>query len=177
MIVPTATVNTVMRKEIMSKLDMNGCAFVHMSPDRHNICYSVKPRNDIDTDLVHILDDLRINAIKATRVIIYCQSLNLCADLYAHFLYELGNRSYYPRGASEVTNHRLFGMYHSSTSPHNKDIILKSLAVPHGTTRVVSATNALGMGVHFEGVNVIIHYGAPRSLDDYLTRVLGLVGI
>ena len=42
------------------------------------------------------------------------------------------------------------------------------MAVPDGTIRVVFATNALGMGVHFSGVNTVIHYGAPNSLDDYL---------
>ena len=29
------------------------------------------------------------------------------------------------------------------------------------------ATVALGMGVNLKGVNTIIHYGAPRSIDDY----------
>lgn len=91
----------------------------------------------------------------------------MCADLYAHFLYELGSLSYYPPGVDEVASNRLFGMYHSSTSPHNKAVILKSMAVPDGTIRVVFATNALGMGVHFSGVNTVIHYGAPNSLDGY----------
>lgn len=92
----------------------------------------------------------------------------MCADLYAHFLYELGSLSYYPPGADKVASNRLFGMYHSSTSPHNKAVVLESMAEMDGTTRVVFATNALGMGVHFAGVNTIIHYGAPHSLDDYL---------
>ena len=90
------------------------------------------------------------------------------ADLYAHFLYELGSMSYYPPGADEIASNRLFGMYHSSTPPHNKAVMLKSMAVLGGTIRAVSATNALGMGVHFVGVNTVIHYGAPHSLDDYL---------
>ena len=168
MIAVTATVNTTMRKDIMSKLDMNGCTFIHTSPDRPNICYIVKLRSDISTDLMYVLDDLKTASIKAMRVIIYCKSLNLCANLYAHFLYELGSMSYYPPGAEEIASNRLFGMYHSSTSPHNKAVILKSMAELDGTTRVVFATNALGMGVHFAGVNTVIHYGAPNSLDDYL---------
>lgn len=71
------------------------CEFIYTSPDRPNIFYSVKQRTTISTD-VHIVDDLRNNSITATRVIIYCKSLNMCADLYAHFLYELGSLSYYP---------------------------------------------------------------------------------
>ena len=35
-----------------------------------------------------------------------------------------------------------------------------------GVVRIVFATIALGMGVNLR-VNTIIHYGAPRSIDDY----------
>lgn len=51
---------------------------------------------------------------------------------------------------------------------HCHTVILKSMATMDGTTRVVFVTNALGMGVHFAGVNTVIHYGAPHRLDDYL---------
>lgn len=37
-----------------------------------------------------------------------------------------------------------------------------------GVVRVAFATVALGMGVNFADLNRIIHYGAPRSLDNYL---------
>jgi ATP-dependent DNA helicase RecQ len=58
-------------------------------------------------------------------------------------------------------------MFHASTPANNKDIILKSLVEPEGVVWVVFATVALGMGVNLKGVNTIIHYGAPQSIDDY----------
>ena len=36
-----------------------------------------------------------------------------------------------------------------------------------GIVRVVFATTALGRGVHFVGLHSTIHYGAPRSIDNY----------
>lgn len=36
-----------------------------------------------------------------------------------------------------------------------------------GTVRVVLATDGLGMAVDMAGVNTIIHYGAPSSIDGY----------
>ena len=36
-----------------------------------------------------------------------------------------------------------------------------------GVVRVVFATMALGMGVNFVNLHTIIHYDAPRSLEDY----------
>ena len=53
------------------------------------------------------------------------------------------------------------------SSQHNKEVILQSLLHPDGVVRVVFASVALGMGVNLKGVNNIIHYGAPRSVEDY----------
>ena len=61
----------------------------------------------------------------------------------------------------------MFGMYHSKTDDHNKDVIMQGMAKADGTIRVVFATMALGMGVNFVGLTSTIHYGAPRCIDDY----------
>ena len=37
--------------------------------------------------------------------------------------------SYYPAGSPHLSDHRLFGMFHSCTPQHNKDVILESLMV------------------------------------------------
>ena len=58
-------------------------------------------------------------------------------------------------------------MFHASTPEKNKETILKSLTDPKGVVRVVFATVALGMGINLRGVNTIIHYVAPHSIDDY----------
>ena len=91
----------------------------------------------------------------------------MCSDLYAHFLYELQEKSYYPLDAEQISDHRLFGMFHSNTADHNKDIILRSMVNKDGIVRVVFATMALGMGVNFINLSTTIRYGAPKSLDDY----------
>ena len=72
----------------------------------------------------------------------------MCSDLYGYFRYCLGKKRYYPPGSEEVCRNRTFGMFHSSTSDANKQIILESLSKPDGTVRVVFATTALGMGVN-----------------------------
>ena len=167
LMVVTATVTKDMRKEVIVRLEMKGCRYVFRSPNKPNIMYSVQRRTTIEKDLGHILEDVRANSVKAKRVIVYCRSLNLCSSLYAHFLYELKCASYYPPGAEEISDNRLFGMFHSNTPDHNKEVIMNSMSKEDGTVRVVFATSALGMGVDFAGLNATVHYGAPRSIEDY----------
>ena len=56
-------------------------------------------------------------------------------------------------------------MFHASTPQHSKDVIMRSLHDCHSTVRVVFGSVAMGINIH--GVNTIIHYGAPSSIDDY----------
>ena len=130
------------------------------------IYYEVLPRSDVDTDIKPIVDDRR-NKLQMTRVIIYCRSLNVCSDLYAYFLSCLGEDSYFPPDAPTISDNRLFGMYHANTPAHNKEVILNSMQKEDGVVRVVFATVALGMGVNLVGVNRVVHYGAPATIDDY----------
>ena len=163
----TATASKSVKKEVIECLEMTGCVEVTASPDRPNIYYQVKDRTDIETDFLSVIINLREKQVGAPRVLVYSRSLDTCADLYAHFHYELGDASYYPPGSPHLSDHRLFGMYHAATPQYNKDVILKSLLDPAGIVRVVFATVALGMGVDLRDVNTIVHYGAPQSLEDY----------
>ena len=143
------------------------CVCVSVSPDRPNIFYEAKVRTDIDTDFHDLVASLRENMVSTPRVIVYCQSLNMCSELFAHFLYELGEMSYYPSSTSQVSDNRLFGMFHANTPQHNKNVILESLLVPSGVVRIVFATSALGMGMNLQVVNTVVYYGSPCSLEDY----------
>ena len=163
----TATATRHVFQEVVSSLEMSGCVRVSVSPNRPNIYYRALPRTEIDSDFGDLVRSLRNNLVQTPRVIVYCQSLNMCSDLYEHFLAELGSTSYYPAGSPHLSDYRLFGMYHSNTPQYNKDVILKSLSVHDGVVRVVFATVALGMGVNFQSVNAVIRYGAPSSVDDY----------
>ena len=167
MLATTATVTEAMRGDITEKLDMAGCSIISVSPNKPNICYEVVKTSTVDEDFDSIVQDLAAHNIQARRILVYYQSLDMCSALYAHFLYTLGDNSYYPPGAQHMSDNRSFGMYHSCTDEHNKQVILKSFSHPDGVVRVVFATMALGMGVDFKGLDCTIHYGAPRSLDDY----------
>ena len=163
----TATVTHGIRKEVIESLEMSDCKTITTSPDRPNIYYEVHARTDMETDLNGLVVSLKQLKNMAPRVIVYCRALDVCADLYAHFHFELGDGSYYPPGAERVSDNRLFGMFHANTPQHNKEVVLSSLTRPDGVVRVVFATVALGMGINLRDVNTIIHYGAPQSIENY----------
>ena len=85
MLAATATITRSSLTFIVHQLNMAEYQLVCVSPERPNIYYEVKQRTTIEEDLADILSDLKINLINAKRVIVYCQSLDMCSDLYAHF--------------------------------------------------------------------------------------------
>ena len=78
----------------------------------------------------------------------------------------MGKSQYYPPSAPELSEKHLFGMFRASTPQHSKDVIMGSLQDCHGTVRVFSSV-AMGMGIGLHGVDTIIHYGAPSSIEDF----------
>ncbi len=55
MLASTATVTDVIRKDVIEKLEMDGCKIVSVSPNKPNIFYSVRTRsNDIERDVSFI---------------------------------------------------------------------------------------------------------------------------
>ena len=163
----TATATHSIRGEVVAILEMSEYIMVSLPPDRPNIKYEVKKRTDLATDFKKLLIDLQKHLISAPRVVVYCKTLMMCADLFSYFSYEMGDAQYYPPGSPQLSDHRLFGMFHASTPVHSKEVITKSLVNPLGVVRVVFASVAMGMGVDLQGVNTIIHYGAPSSIEDY----------
>ena len=55
-----------------------------------------------------------------------------------------------PATILQVSDNRLFAMFHSCTDEHNKRVVMSSLSQADGVVRVVFATMALGMGVDFK---------------------------
>ena len=121
----TATASQSVKNEIIDNLEISGCVEATASLDRPSVYYEMKPRTDIDADFWPLVSTLRERAVHAPRVLIYCQSLDMCAELYAHFHHKLQEASYYPQDS--MTTACLVCMFHSSTCQHNKDVVLKSL--------------------------------------------------
>ena len=87
----------------------------------------------------------------------------MCSDLYADFATVWGRKDI----IHQVRKKFVEIVYLECFILALLKLISRELVKPDGTVRVVFATTALGMGVNFVGLRATIHYGAPRSLDDY----------
>lgn len=67
---------------------------------------------------------------------------------------ELGEDSWVDRDPERKIENLLIGMFHSQTLPHKKNRVRSSLS-GQGSCRVVVATTALGMGLHFPNISHI----------------------
>ncbi len=86
MLALTATVTDSIRSHIIKSLNMIDCSFVSESPNKANIMYSVQRRSrDFEEDFADVVKDLSRNSVKAKQLVVYCRSLDMCANLYAHF--------------------------------------------------------------------------------------------
>lgn len=81
MLAAAATVTDVLCRDVIHKLDMDGCKVVSVSPNKCNIFYSVCERSSLQDDFSLIFDDLLLHAFEARRVIVYCRSLNMRSAL------------------------------------------------------------------------------------------------
>ena len=106
---------------------MTDSKLICASPNRPNIYYEVVDRNNISQDMSQLASRFKVTKVAMPKTLIYCRSLNLCSGLYEFFLAFLGNDSYYPQGADQISNNRLFGMFHAQTTPHNKQVIMDSM--------------------------------------------------
>ena len=99
---------------------MSEVVTVKLSPNRSNIMYVERRRSDLETDFSESLSTLKEKQKDTLRIVVYCRTLMICADLFSRFSYEMGKSQYYPPSAPELSENRLFGMFHASTSTQQR---------------------------------------------------------
>lgn len=139
----TATATPEVADDICLQLAMREPARFSVSFSRPNISYVVRRTSDKLQQLVHILRHTSGSAI------IYTRSRRRAADL-ARYLSESGLTATY---------------YHAGLDYREKDE--RQTAWMQGRYRVMTATNAFGMGIDKPDVRLVVHYDLPPSLEDY----------
>lgn len=101
------------------------------------------------------------------RNVIFCRSIEMACTSYKYCKDGLGDCAYCdPQGGLIPSNHA-FAMYHSESASLVKTAVSELLLDHNGVVRHVFAAKSLGMGIYCPNIREVIHWGVPRSLEDY----------
>lgn len=165
----TATCTKSIKDDIMDilQLDRINTKIVANSPDRKNISLLFKKRSssNIEETFKWLIDHIVSNGKKSKKVIIYCRSIDTVSEIFLSLKCALGAKAY----SEEIqdSEHILLEMYHKCTYEVSKTRILREFSKPDGNVRCVIATVALGMGIDIRDIDLVIHYGCPKSVVSY----------
>lgn len=140
----TATATPEVVKDIQLKLSFKeGSNVFRMSFERNNLAYIVRPTENKQEELLHILNSVKGSAIVYTR-----------------------NRKRTKEVTELLTHNNITAtFYHAGLNNDVKDFRQKSWQT--GESRVMVATNAFGMGIDKPDVRIVIHMDMPDSPEAY----------
>jgi ATP-dependent DNA helicase RecQ len=153
MIALTATATPRVMAEIASSLELHAPTIVRGDFRRPNLSFAVQ---ELGADAariaatIEVLDRAGLRArTGAGRAIVYCATRQK-AETVAAALKDAGFAA---------------GHYHAGRTALARERAQAGFAL--GRMRVLVATNAFGMGIDYPDVRVIVHFGAPGSVEAY----------
>ncbi|XP_062567161.1 ATP-dependent DNA helicase RecQ-like [Saccostrea cucullata] len=166
MLALTATASPISRTSIMKKLCMERGNVVVGNCDRKNIILnSVKAPRDGKPALTWLMENLRNHKQQCPKTVIYCRSIKACSVLFKLFTDVLGDNAYC---GVHCAKNRLVAMYHHSTSNKCKTIVMDEFPKVDSKIRVVICTSAFGLGVNVPDIDMVLNWGAPRSIEEFM---------
>ena len=139
----TATATPEVVQDIQERLLFRKENVFRMSFERKNLNYIVRPTENKDNEMLHILQSVKGSAIVYVR-----------------------NRDRTREIAQLLNTHNISAThYHAGLDTRDKD--KRQQQWSQGTIRAMVATNAFGMGIDKADVRIVIHYEMPDSPEAY----------
>ncbi len=167
----TATCTEQAKKDIQTALCMENPVVITHTADRPNIFFQVQPMAKSSAQWLPILQEdaavLKTLGVAAERKIFFCRSMEMSCKLYEFYIHSLEESAYFDPSGPHAASNRLVAMYHSGSAPSVKIAVAASLSDPNGVVRRVFTTQSLSMGIDCPNIREVIHWGIPRTLEDY----------
>lgn len=140
----TATATPRVQDDILKKLNIQDATIFKASFSRPNLYYEIRPKQNIDKQVINFVKEHSYDP-----GIIYCHSRKKVEEI-AKLLQVNGVES---------------APYHAGLD--NKTRIKSQDGFLSKEIRVIVATIAFGMGIDKPDVRFVIHYDAPKSMENY----------
>lgn len=154
----TATAVEKVRDDISEVLRLRTPHIAQNSSDRPNLKISIVKKRGLAVDLHYIAN--KAAGVRGS-VIVYCTSKRETESL-AKTLEEKFEQK---QGKNVPT----VGIYHGSMTPQAREATHDAFLT--GRCKVVIATVAFGMGIDKPDIRLVMHYGAPKTMEDYYQQV------
>ena len=151
----TATAVPKVQKEILTNLGMREPHVALQSSFRSNLTLkcSRKTGNGMSADLAELLQSLRAAGPRPPSTLIYVAKKQTAEDVAAYLA---------SRGIPA-------DFYHGSRTPGDRERV--HLNFLSGKLPVVCATVAFGMGIDKPDIRNVVHYGAPKTAEEYYQHI------
>jgi len=140
---------------------------IALSPCKPNIIYNTGTYRTAIETFEPLVKRLKEDREESPRLIIYCQSFNMCANVYVYLSRSLGCEVTEPIDAPDIQEYCLVDMFISITDSDHKELIISLFTKP-SQLRVVIATVAFGLGIDCLDVRQIAHIGMPEDIESYI---------
>ena len=150
----TATAVDAVRRDIASTLDLRDPHVAANSVDRPNLRVMVTKKRGAAADLEHVAR--RVGSSKGS-VVVYCPTVRETEQLAETLARKLG--------ADGI----VVGAYHAQLDPERRRTVHHGFLV--GKIKAVVATVAFGMGIDKPDIRLVMHYGAPKTMEEYYQQV------
>ena len=103
------------------------------------------------------------------KIVVYVNTLNKCFQIYLWICATLMDGVFVNRESSP--ENRRVEMFHANTDEETKDRILNDMRSSNGSIEILICTVAFGMGIDVGNIEMVIHWGVPKSSLHYWQEV------
>ena len=165
----TASVKVKDRSCLWKSCGMVNPVIVDVAANKDNICLEflrITVEKEALKNLKWIASMIEKQREETPQTIIFCKTFNDIASVVSYLLMNLRQNAFVEMEGERLP---LLGVYHAKTWDTQKKRTEEDFK-ESGVQRVVVATCALGMGINFQNVEYVIHYGPPHSVTEIIQQ-------
>ena len=162
----TATATKETLESDKSHLSMEHPTLFELSPDRANIKFIVEPCPDIRELCRQLTDELMAKRTATPKTIVFCHSLQHCANIFALVKRILDRNITEPPGITGDLQTRIVDVFTSVSTTTMMEMLLKEYCKTDTKLRLLIDTTAFSLGVDCPVIEQIINWGSPNTLEE-----------
>jgi bloom syndrome protein len=152
---------------VCQSLSLKEPILVGYPPNRTNIYFEVQSLPNMEEFCIEVSEKLKSTGLEYPKTLVFHRNYQNCALMFHLLKAKLGPFITFPPHYPAVQEFLMVSMYTRASTKDMKEKVLSSFSA-NGRLRIVLATSAFGMGIDISDIRVIIHWGPPSNLEEYV---------